>query len=215
MSLYAGTTNVDKYHFQVTFPQPPSSGLAYILGRTLLIPFPSPPSFLPFPVANYPADYLSVSLSREAKPRTFWSRRRGCRLTSDVRQDAISRSPLLRPGTCLFFSVPRQRSFVAKGGRGEERKREEEKLGTSPIESHLGARLIYFFLLLVRMQMAAPHRVRAAPLSTFFQHPVSVRVLGTVPLGRSFIPVLSLFLSFSSSRISIPLICLALIVRET
>lgn len=91
-----------------------------------------------------------------------------------------------------------------------ERRGVEEKAGTSPIESHFGARLIYFFLLLVRMQMAASHR------SELFPTPgLCPRSSGTVPSGfvrshRDGTPTLSA----SFSRISIPLICLALIVRE-
>jgi len=47
-----------------------------------------------------------------------------------------------------------------------ERRGVKEKAGTSPIESHFGARLIYFFLLLVRMQMAASHRSELFPTSS-------------------------------------------------
>jgi len=102
----------------------------------------------------------------------------------------------------------------------------EEKAGTSPIESHFGARLIYFFLLLVRMQIAASYRSELFPTPSFCP-----RSSGTVPSGfvRSHhdgtqaLPAslslalslsLSLSLSLLLSRISIPLICLALIVRE-
>lgn len=61
-----------------------------------------------------------------------------------------------------------------------ERRGAEEKAGTSPIESHFGSRLIYFFLLLVRMQMAA---------SRTFSNSLCVHV----PLARSprdlFVPI--------------------------
>jgi len=62
-----------------------------------------------------------------------------------------------------------------------ERRGVKEKAGSSPIESHFGARLIYFFLLLVRMQMAASHR------SELFPTP-SVHVLLARSLRDLFVP---------------------------
>lgn len=98
-----------------------------------------------------------------------------------------------------------------------ERRGVEEKAGTSPIESHFGARLIYFFLLLVRMQMVASHRSELFPTPglcpRFLWHgPFEICSFPSrrfLPLSLSF----SLFFIFLP-RISIPLICLALIVRE-
>lgn len=108
----------------------------------------------------------------------------------------------------LLSSVPRQRS-VAGGARGGKSTR-----GTSPIESHFGARLIYFFRLLVRMQMTTR---RAAPLRRTFSRSVPARVLARVsPRNVRFPsrPRESIPTPLFPSRISIPLICLALIVRE-
>lgn len=113
MSLYAGTTNVDKYHFQVTFPQPPLPGLS-ILGRSLLPIFPltiHPTNRLS---VHFPPTKQSHELSVTRSSRSSRSRR-GCGLTSDVRQDAISRSPLLRLRYMSFLSRAASAKDSAKG----------------------------------------------------------------------------------------------------
>lgn len=67
-------------------------------------------------------------------------------------------------------------SLLSRAASAERRRGVEEKAGTSPIESHFGARLIYFFLLLVRMQMVASHRPELFPTPGLSVH---------VPLARS------------------------------
>lgn len=75
----------------------------------------------------------------------------------------------------------------------------KEKAGTSSIESHFGARLIYFFLLLVRMQMAASRTFsNTRPLSTFLWHgPFGIC---SFPPRRGFPASLSFSLSSSLSH---------------
>lgn len=68
----------------------------------------------------------------------------------------------------LFRRARRQRGRERKSEEGAEGgQKRRKKPVTSPIESHFGARLIYFFLLLVRMQMAA------AAVPNFFQRPAA------------------------------------------
>jgi hypothetical protein len=104
----------------------------------------------------------------------------------------------------------------------------EEKACTSPIESHFDSRLIYFLLPLVRMQMrrraapcrAVPNFFQRGPAvpgpgagSGFLREPSHLPTFAFPFLSLSLSLSLSLFLPASPPRISIPLICLALIVR--
>ena len=75
----------------------------------------------------------------------------------------------------------------------------EEKAGTSPIESHFGARLIYFFLLLVRMQIAASYRSELFPTPGFSVHVLLARSLRDLFVLITTAPRRFLLLSLSLS----------------
>lgn len=153
----------------------------------------------------FPESHPPSSSSIPSSTNRVVAHQHGCRLTSDVRQDAISKSPLFRPGIRLFLLLEEQ---VTSWRKKSQDTPNWKSLRRAPnlflsfsflfgCKFVLGQRwrpfLFYFFLWRRQRDEAKKSCQWPNPLRIWCSHPL---------LQRPMV------------HISIPLICLALIVQE-